>query len=110
MFEVITTVGYGDYAGHTQSEYVFLMVVEFTGLVIFSFLMNSVSTVFSSSDEFEDHKEDKLDNLDIWIKKIEKSNAEKHIHPILYDEVYKDVEQAIFQDFNMLIEDFDFYY
>ena len=45
MFEVITTVGYGDYAGHTTNEFLFIMGVEFIGLIVFSFLMNGVSTV-----------------------------------------------------------------
>ena len=61
IFEVITTVGYGDYSGSTQNEYIFSIVLEFLGLTFFSFLMGSVSGIFSHSDSFEDLIEEKLD-------------------------------------------------
>ena len=79
IFEVITTVGYGDYTGATQSEYIFSIVLEFMGLTFFSFLMGSITSIFSTSDNFDDLIEQKLDSLDMWIKKIEKSNKPYHI-------------------------------
>lgn len=109
VFEVITTVGYGDFAGHTTHEYLFLMCTEFIGLIVFSFLMNSVSTVFSVSNDFSEIIEHKMEQLDIWIKKVEKSNWPFHIHPSLYDDIRNNIEQAIYHDFNMMIEDFDYF-
>jgi len=41
--------------------------------------MGSISGIFNSSDNFNDLIEEKLDLLDIWIKKIEKSNKPYHI-------------------------------
>jgi hypothetical protein len=79
IFEVITTVGYGDYTGATQGEYIFSILAEFIGLTFFSFFMGTITTIFSISDSFEDLIEHKLDSLDMWIKKIEKSNRPYHI-------------------------------
>jgi hypothetical protein len=53
--------------------------LEFLGLTFFSFLMGSINGIFSASDNFEDLIEEKLDSLDMWIKKIEKSNKPFHI-------------------------------
>ena len=84
IFEVITTVGYGDYSGQTTPEWIFSICLEFIGLTFFSFLMGSISALFGSSDNFNDLIEEKLDKLDVWIKNIEKSNKPYHIQPELY--------------------------
>lgn len=109
IFEVITTVGYGDYSGKTSSEYVFSIILEFLGLTFFSFLMGSINDIFDTADNFDDLIEEKLDQLDMWIKKIEKSNKPFHIQPILYNDIRKYVEQAFMYDFNLVIEEFSFY-
>jgi len=83
--------------------------LEFIGLIVFSMLMNQISSIFSKSDIFDDFIEQKLDALDIWIKKIEKSNKPMHIQPTLYNDIRKYVEQAFMFDFNLLIEEFGFY-
>ena len=92
IFEVITTVGYGDYTGHTSNEYIFSICLEFLGLTFFSFLMGSINGIFNTSDNFDDLIEDKLDSLDMWINKIEKSNKPFHIQPSLYNDIRKYVE------------------
>ena len=79
IFEVITTVGYGDFSGKTSAEYIFSIILEFLGLTFFSFLMGSINGIFNTSDNFDDLIEEKLDSLDMWIKKIEKSNRPFHI-------------------------------
>ena len=48
IFEVMTTVGYGDYYGTTQSEYIFSITLEFMGLTFFSFLMGSITSIVST--------------------------------------------------------------
>jgi len=109
IFEVITTVGYGDYSGATSHEYIFSIALEFLGLTFFSFLMGSINGIFNTSDNFDDLIEEKLDSLDMWIKKIEKSNKPFHIQPTLYNDIRKYVEQAFLYDFNLVIEEFPFY-
>jgi hypothetical protein len=41
--------------------------------------MGSINGIFNTSDDFEDLIDEKLDQLDMWIKKIEKSNKHYHI-------------------------------
>lgn len=109
IYEVITTVGYGDYTGATSNEYAFTVALEFLGLTFFSFLMGSINGIFNSQDNFEDLIEEKLDTLDMWIKKLEKSNRTLHIQPSLYNDIRMYVEQAFLHDFNLIIEEFPFY-
>ena len=87
IFEVITTVGYGDYYGQTSHEYFFSIILQFIGLIFFSFLMGSINGIFNTSDNFEALIDEKLDSLDMWIKKIEKSNKPFHIQPYLYNDI-----------------------
>lgn len=109
IFEVVTTVGYGDYTGKTSEEYVFSIILEFLGLSFFSFLMGSINTIFNTKDNFNDLIESKLNSLDIWIKMLEKSNCKLHIQPNLYNDIRKYVENAFMYDFNLVIEEFQFY-
>jgi len=45
VITTLTTVGYGDYKGYTNNEYVFQMAVEFIGIGFFSFLMGSINNI-----------------------------------------------------------------
>lgn len=60
--------------GSTTEEYIFVLCLEFLGLTFFSFLMGSMNGLFDNADSFDDLLHSKLDGLDIWVKKIEKSN------------------------------------
>lgn len=66
--------------------------------------------MLAKSDNFETLLDSKLGELDIWIKKIEKSNRPFYIPPELYANIKKYVEEAFLHDFNMVIEEFPFYY
>ena len=39
MLTTITTVGYGDYTGVNTDEYLFTLVLEFTGVTFFSLML-----------------------------------------------------------------------
>lgn len=41
----LTTVGYGDFKGHTNDEYVFTMLVEFFGFLVFGLIMASINNI-----------------------------------------------------------------
>ena len=71
--------------------------------------MNSVNEFFNVSDNFDELIEEKLDELDMWIKKIEKSNKPFHIIPTLYNDIRNNVEEAFLFDFNLIVEEFQFY-
>lgn len=74
ILETVTTVGYGDYSGSTNTEMIFSMAMEFIGLIFFSSLMGSINSILNKKDTFEDLIDEKLGNLNVWIKKLERSN------------------------------------
>lgn len=43
----LATVGYGDIKGRCQNEYVYVMFVEFVGIIFFSFIMGSISSIIN---------------------------------------------------------------
>lgn len=45
IITTLTTVGYGDFKGFTNNEYLFEMAVEFIGIGFFSFLMGSINNI-----------------------------------------------------------------
>lgn len=45
IITTLTTVGYGDFKGFTNNEYLFQMAVEFIGIGFFSFLMGSINSI-----------------------------------------------------------------
>ena len=51
----------------------------------------------------------RLDELSLWVKKLEVTN-DLHISPVLFLNIMRNVEEAFVYDFNMIIEEFDFYY
>lgn len=79
------------------------------GLTFFSFFMSSVDGIFNVTDDFAELIEEKLDSLDMWIKKIENSNKPYYINPILYNQIRSFVVNAFLYDFNLVIEEFEFY-
>jgi hypothetical protein len=46
IWEVITTVGYGDFVGTTETEMIFSVILEFAGLAFFSILMGLITGFF----------------------------------------------------------------
>jgi hypothetical protein len=87
----------------------YTMVLEFIGLSFFSFLMGSINNMLKRTDNFENMIDEKLSLLDIWIKKIEKSNKPYFIPPELYSNIKQYVKDAFLHDFNLIIEEFNFY-
>ena len=70
MFTVLTTVGYGDYTGKNFGEYLFTICVEFCGLSFFALLTGLITPLVTPEKDFHGMIMDKLDNLDIWVKRF----------------------------------------
>ena len=106
---MITTVGYGDINGATSKEYVFAIVVEFCGLSFFSLYMGVLGPIVRADESFKGLIVNKYSDLDMWILKIEKSLESKYIHCGLYETILSTIELAMMSDFNMIIEEYNFY-
>lgn len=75
VLTTITTVGYGDMGGHTTSEYMFSMVMEFVGMSFFSFLMGSIGDMLTGTQRFEDLINEHMEELDLWLRKLELASS-----------------------------------
>ena len=57
-------------------------------------MMGNISSMINKTESFESLLDEKMTMLDIWIKKIEKSNKPYYIPPELYSEIKKYVQDA----------------
>ena len=53
IFTVFTTVGYGDYAGGNNQEYLFTIMLEFFGLLFFALLTGLITPLVQPEPNFE---------------------------------------------------------
>lgn len=105
----ITTVGYGDISGSTTSEFIFSMVVEFVGLSFFSMMNGTVGEMFSGTQSFESLINERMEQLDLWLLRLENCNKEEKIPNKLYHSIKEHIQDAFVNDYNMITEEFDFY-
>ena len=87
ILTTITTVGYGDISGSTTNEYLFSMCVEFIGLTFFSFLTGTISVMFSGDQSFESLINARMEELDLWLLRLENCNSEGKIPNKLYHSI-----------------------
>lgn len=111
VLQSVSTVGYGDYtaaAGNTD-EYLFTLFLEFTGIVFFSALTFKMQIVVKRKISHDSRYHQFMQDLNLWIKKLELTDREKHIKPALYYDIIRNVEDAFSLDFDMIIDEFSFY-
>jgi hypothetical protein len=109
ILTTITTVGYGDINGTTTTELLFSMCVEFVGLTFFSFLTGTISVMFSGNQSFESLINTRMEQLDLWLLRLENCNADDKIPNKLYYDIKEFIEDAFVYDYNLIIEEFNFY-
>ena len=112
VFTVLTTVGYGDYAGQNSAEFIFSICLEFCGLTFFALLTGLITPLVTPEIDFQGMLMIKTDKLDFWIKKMQLANStirNFYIPANLYLNISETVEEAFKNDHNLIIEEFDFY-
>ena len=109
VFTIITTVGYGDFTGGTAGEYLVTISIEFAGIICFTVLIMLVNKLADSRLTYEKFVFDKFTELDEWIIKVEHCNKSLSLEPSLMVAVRKNLEDAYEYDFNVILEEFDFY-
>jgi hypothetical protein len=100
----MTTVGYGDVTGSTKAEMIFSIMLEYAGMCSFAILTASIVQLISREYSFTAQFYQKLELLDVWVKRVERSNHGR-IPANLYSQITTNVENAFRHDFNLLIED-----
>ena len=51
------------------------MIVEFLGIGFFSFLMNSINSLFGSEQNLSDIIDKRIENVESWLRMVEKSRS-----------------------------------
>ena len=77
------------------------MVVEFLGIGVFSFLMGSINSLFVSQLNLQDIIDDRIEDLDIWLRRLDKSRS-KILPKRLYDSIKDFVEKSFYFDYNLI--------
>ena len=62
------------------------------------------------TSDFDDLLSARVDQLGVWVGRLEFSTGIFHISPSLYSDIVRNVEDAFKLDFNMLVEEHDFYF
>lgn len=109
---MLTTVGYGDYAGLNSTEFVFSIGLEFCGLTFFALLTGLIAPLVTPEKDYQGMLMEKTGDLDIWIKKLQEANSSvynNYLPPKLYLNISETVQEAFKNDHNLIIEQFDFY-
>ena len=109
VFTTLTTVGYGDYAGGTTSEYLVTLVFEFIGFCYNAVLISVMSSFFASEANFADLLDSRLQEMDLWMKRIERSYKPYYLPPALGKNIKDTVADAFHYDYNLIVEEFDLY-
>lgn len=75
----------------------------------FSLLLGVLSPIFNADDTFDGFLTNRMQEIDNWTLKIEKSVPYKYMPCGLYFNIRETVWVAMLYDYNMMIEEFDFY-
>ena len=62
------------------------MFVEFLGILVFSIIMSSVNQALGSQGDI-DIVENKIDQVDVWLVKLDNSRLSKSLPKILYEKI-----------------------
>jgi len=109
IFETFTTVGYGDYAGNMSREFIVTMFFQFIGFCFNAILISTMTDVFGADVSFDDLLGNRLGQLDLWMKRIEKSYKPHFMHPKMGKSIQTTVSQAFHFDFNIVVEEYSLY-
>lgn len=106
----LATVGYGDVKGFTWQEYVFNMFVEFIGIAFFSFVMGSINNIFLVDSSSKELVQTKLEQVDVWLVKLDNSRTSKSLPKILYEKIKLYIRESLQNDHSKLTYGYEFLY
>ena len=106
----LATVGYGDVKGFTAEEYIFNMFVEFIGIAFFSFVMGSINNNFLTDSSSKEYVMAKIEQVDIWLVKLDNSRTSKSLPTILYQKIRVYIRESLIYDHKKLVSGNNFLY
>ncbi|CAI2369324.1 unnamed protein product [Moneuplotes crassus] len=86
VMSTFTTVGYGDFSGLNNTEYLFNMLVQVLGIGFFGYTIDSISKMMGQIDSISEFQEQEEENQNIWLMKLGRSNKDKILSRHYYDQ------------------------
>lgn len=100
-------MGYGDFSGGNEREWIFSIFLEFGGLALFAFLTGLLVELVHIGGNFDNLLSEYTEKVNTWVLKLEKANDNKR-NEFMLPELYRDIstytEAAFRHDFNLIIE------
>ena len=109
VLTTITTVGYGAGTGSTRIEYIYCMFNQLLGLTFFSLIMSTITSLFTGDSDFKTLINRRMNMVDNWMNKLEKSNKQDRIPVALWRDIKHNVQDAAMHDFKLIREEFKFF-
>lgn len=81
------------------------MIVEFFGIAFFSFLVGSINNLFVKGDETNDIVNQTLEDVDIWLVKLDSARKNKSLPERLYQEIRIYIRESVVHEHRKLIKD-----
>lgn len=79
------------------------MFVEFIGIAFFSFVMGSINNIFLVDSSSKELVQTKLEQVDVWLVKLDNSRTSKSLPKILYEKVRNYIRESMLYDHKKLI-------
>lgn len=86
------------------------MFVEFIGIAFFSFVMGSINNIFLVDSSSKEQLQTKLEQVDVWLVKLDNSRTSKSLPKILYEKIKLYIKESMYHDHKKLIYGHDFLY
>ena len=90
------------------------MVLEFLGLTFFATLTGLLTNLVTIGGGYDSMVAEKREETDIWVMKLQKARDNtwercNFMGPRMYRDISYFIEDAFAYDFNLLVEDYDFF-
>jgi len=95
-FTTMTTVGYGDVSGNSNSERLFSVCCMLLGVTVFGYIVGSMATVVAKINHGEQRTKERLSEVKEWIKELSLDMDLRH-RVIKYYEHYL-TKQSVFDE------------
>ncbi|CAI2363314.1 unnamed protein product [Moneuplotes crassus] len=82
-----TTVGYGDFSGNTNQEYILQMSVKFIGIGFFGYIIGNINFLIGQVDSIEELEEEKDEQNNLWLIRLARANASKVLTNDYYEHI-----------------------
>lgn len=83
VFSILTKGGYDDYSGGTGAEVLVTLLYELVGFGYSAILISYMGNIFASDFDHNALIEERLDEMNLWMKRIERSYKPYYMPRIL---------------------------